>query len=248
MNIFRYDGTQNGFFTVVFEIYTKKLLPETITSSEDIQLALDGCIFEISTDEEKSDRIKNGIIKHIGKEGLRSFKYAFASCDNEKEMKMFSYIRLIFKHGNNVLHMLSLPGVIEYNLLVARVKTEIEHIKGFMRFSQLSSGVFLGEYTPDNDITDLLMPFFVERHSDMDFIIFDKNRNKMGMYNKQEFTLICCDQKIPEIFTEEEACFQSLWQQYFETVSISSRKNKRLQDRFLPNRYRRNMTEFSSKR
>ncbi|PWM43993.1 MAG: hypothetical protein DBX47_06275 [Clostridiales bacterium] len=247
MTVYKYDGTLDGFFSTVFEIYTTKTLPDEITSSEEIQLGLETNIINIITDDKKALRIKNSIIKNIGADELHKFDYAFASCDEQKEMKMFSFARLVFKHGSSVLHMMSLIEVINFNLMVSKVTLEVEHIKGFLRFAQLSNGLFLASYTPDNDITCFILPYFADRNGAMNFIIFDKSRNKMGLFNGEKYEIITCNENIPEIFTEEEAYCQSMWQQYFETVSIASRKNKRLQNRALPIRYRRNMSEFSSR-
>lgn len=238
MLIYKYSGTLIGFLNVIFSIYTEKEPPLYITAENELQYALDTQVIEIEDNTEKAERI----IKAIKNE-YENIIMAFSSDRSDKEMILFQYIRLIFKFGQNVPLMQANTHVIAYNDLLKSVTHEINRIQGFLRFKELSNGIFYAQYDPDNNITQYLMPYFTQRNSLMNFIIHDTRRNILGMYNTKQTQIIHSNTPIPLIFTQAEETYQKLWHQYFNTVTISSRKNKRQQLYFMPRRYWKNMSE-----
>ncbi len=72
-----YDGTFDGFLTIVFDCYCNKTFPQKICKKSSYeQNFLDNIIF-IETDYEKSKRIFNGIEKSICQQALYNTYYAF---------------------------------------------------------------------------------------------------------------------------------------------------------------------------
>lgn len=80
----------------------------------------------------------------------------------------------------------NLPEVIDFNNLLYKVTGEIHRLKGLLRFMESSGGVFYAPYSPDNDITEILMLHFTERFKSERFVIHDVKRKIAGMYDGKE--------------------------------------------------------------
>ena len=250
MVLYIYDGTFTGFLTVVFSIYASKQLPSGILANGEYQTTFFSKTVFVPSDEDRAERVERRIISKAGFSEFSRILSAF-SCGfalETKDMIIFSYIRLLLKEGSSACKMHNLKIVSEFDNLVLKTDFEIHRMEGFLRFRKLNSGILYAEYAPDNDITYYLTPYFAERNSENKFIIRDTARETYGLYNGTEWVVIRGkDDRIDlfsePIFEECELFFQDLWQQYYDTVSIASRRNERQRDHFLPVRYRRYLTE-----
>ena len=244
MLIYQYSGGLDGFLSAVFRAYLEKALPDLITDGEPVQPPLLTEIVSISPDEARALRVEKGIYARLGMDGLHQLSYAYASCDPEKNLKLFYWILSVFKYGTDVRKRYQDPYVMNCCDMTARVTLEINHALGFLRFAQSKEGLYCAEFAPDNNILPFLMPHFTRRFNDQPFLIRDCKRNLYGLYNCNEWKVIPSDHALPLTLSEPEKVFQSLWKEYFRAVSIASRENKKLQDSYLPRRYRAFLTEF----
>ncbi len=245
---FIYDGSFEGFLTIVFDAYNEKTLPESILSEESSQTDLFAENRIISTDMTKYERVLKGILRELGADGLEDIKISFCSGREDKDLIIFNYIRAAFKFGKRVESMYNLPQVMDYITLVQQVGYEIERCKGFIRFRELKNGILYAEYEPDNNITEYLMSYFSKRNNDDLFIIRDVRRNVFGLYNREEYIVGQWDIEAEEetsdlaevrrnFYSDADLIFADLWKQYYRTVAISSRKNERLRRQYMPRRY-----------
>ena len=140
--------------------------------------------------------------------------------------------------------MFSEDAVIAFNQLVYATSHEIHRMKGFLRFSKSESGIFYAKFEPDHDITEFILPHFATRMNDMNFIIHDLKRHKMGLYDGAQQVIVSTDKQVILALSKDELTFRKLWQDYFQNVNIPERKRERLQTQFLPKRYRKHLTEF----
>lgn len=128
---------------------------------------------------------------------------------------------------------------------------ELEHIvdreahkyKGFIRFEMTEVG-FFARIAPKHDILPLLAPHFWERFGD-ERVIFDEGRGVSAIINKTGYRLMSATVESFEKH-ESEKVFEGLWRRFFESIAIKERANKKLQQSFVPKRYREFMNEFSS--
>lgn len=241
-----YDGSLNGFLTSVFAIYELGEFDTKIVSSE-AQTLLIGEVIEVKTDEEKARRVKNGIIKKASKNIFNEVATTFASGNKDKENIIFEYLKLVFAFGHKARLMLNNENVIKYNDLLKKVTYERHRMIGFLRFEETEAGILYAKYSPDHDITNLLLGHFANRLSTENFIIHDTKRNTLGVYNKetnQFFTYTDNTPLSPITLSQSESFFQKLWQNYHVNASIASRENRRLQRQFMPARYHKNMSEL----
>ena len=244
MLIYQYSGGLDGFLSAVFLAYETKSLPDLITDGILCEPPLASEIIPVSADEEKARRIERGIFARMGMDGLYQLSYAYASCDPEKNRKLFYWILSVFKYGSAVQKRFQDPNVMDFCDMTARVTLEIHRAMGFLRFVQSEGGIFCAEFAPDNNVLTFLMPHFTRRFSDQSFLIQDTKRSLYGIYNGTEWKVLYSEKKIAVTPSEPEKAFQMLWKEYYRSASIVSRENKRLQNSFLPQRYRTFLTEF----
>lgn len=243
--IFHYDNTIEGLFSCIFIIYDTKAEVENILSINEISIPFDMQLINVVTDLQQHQRIVAGIIKKIGKAGLSSIIKAYASCDNKKEMIIYNYLKLVFKHGSKTESMLSDADVITFNEMLGRVNFECHRFTGFVRFRQTTANIYIAPIRPDNDILEYIMPHFVNRFQIQKFAIVDVGRNKVGYFDGKNWNLGLFNNIRNIELTDDELIFQKLWKQYYETVTIQDRKSERRRKQFMPSRYWEFMNEFN---
>jgi probable DNA metabolism protein len=242
-----YDNTIEGFFSSIFYCYEQNEFNNKISSKQLLQANLFEEIVEVETNEQKVNRVKNGIIKKVGVNLLNEINTVFCSDNHNKDNVLFDYLKLVFAYGIKTRLMLNNEHVIAYNELLKKVTYERHRMIGFMRFEETVDGVMYAKFTPDNNITHLLLGHFASRFSTQNFIIHDTKRNILGIFstqNKQFFTYTLSSELSPLIITENETFFQKLWQNYYTDASINERTNLNLMFAHLPKRYHNNLTEL----
>ncbi len=244
MLIYQYSGGLDGFLCAVFRAYEDRVLPDLITDGQLVEPPLLSQIVIIPPDEGKALRVERGIHARLGISGLHQLSYAYASCDPEKNRKLFYWLLSVFKYGNEVQSRYQDPNIMDFCDMTARVTLEIHHMLGFLRFTQSLQGLYCAEFAPDNNILPFLIPHFTQRFNDQSFLIRDCKRSLYGVYNGTEWKILYSEKNIPFSPSEPEQTFQKLWREYYRAVAITSRENKRLQDSYLPRRYRAFLTEF----
>ena len=246
MLIYQYSGELDGFLSAVFRIYQEKTVPDLLTDGELCESPLFSDLITVHPEEEKALRVEKGIYARLGISGLHQLSYAYASSDPERNRKLLYWILSVFKYGNDVQKRHHDPNVTECCDMTAKVTTEIHRMLGFLRFSQSRGGIYCAEFSPDNNVLPFIMHHFVHRFGDQPFLILDVKRNLCGIYNCEEWKIVTPDKKISVLLSEREQVFQDLWKTYFRSVSVASRENRKLQDSYLPRRYRAFLTEFQT--
>lgn len=233
MKIFICDGSADGFFTAVFNAFkTKDCI---ITSNNEVQLSLDSEIVRVETDKEKSERVQRGIYR-CDSEALADISLVLRSCDSLKEQTAFEYIKALTAKQSPVKKAYNMPEVVEFNDILYKVTGETHRLKGFLRFMESANGTFYAPYSPDNDITELLMPHFAERFKSERFVIHDLKRKIAGMYNGHEWIMGYAGEA--EIYLSEyEKTFETLWKKYYKSVNITERPHEKQMKGYMPVRY-----------
>lgn len=232
MKFYICDGTPESFFTAVFDAYNQSDC--IITSASKIQLSLDCEAERVLADYEKCERVRRGLKKYDS-EAEDDIVLALRSCDRQKEQICLKYIKRIFECKMPVRTAFNLPEVVDFSNILHKITIEIHHIKGFLRFKETADGTLYAPYSPDNNITDLLMPHFVARLN-MPFIIHDIKRKIAGLYNGSEWIITCVGEA--EIcLSENERAFEALWKKYYKAVNIKERPHEKQMKGYMPVRY-----------
>ena len=237
-----YDGSFNGLLTIVFDSYISKTIPSRIVTEEsEISLFFKYTISK--TDEEKANRIYNGIIKNISSHCLYTAYHVFLSDDKNKETDIVKYLLLGFQIGNKIDHLLTNELVLKLEKISKRVFGEYHRLCGLLRFIELKNGIFYAKIHPDNNVLELLGHHFISRLPTQNFIIHDKKRNIALLYNTKEYLITEAENLKITLLSEKELLFQNLWRTFYNSIGIKERKNSKLRMKCMPKKYWQDLIE-----
>ncbi|TVR43407.1 MAG: DNA metabolism protein [Bacteroidia bacterium] len=245
--IFTYDGTLEGFFTVVFRAFQGKLEPSAIISRRaGSQIPL-GDIIYVETSDEEANRVKKGLIERSDQKNLRLVHVAFLSGQQETDMLLWRYMKKLFNTtpGEYYRNMLD-EDVYELVQTARRVKREVHRFQGFIRFQETKDNMYAAAIDPDNDIVRLLAPHFKGRYPDRQWLIYDMRRKYGIWFDLQSLHEVTFDENAFDLHTGyirqqaraiNEDYYKTLWQHYYDAINIIERKNHRQMKAFMPKRY-----------
>lgn len=244
MIAYKIPPTEDGVLCALFESFTLKEIPIAVFSSV-YEPTFDCRVKTISVLPQNAERVKKGIIKCGGISLLSALFYVMRSQSEIKETVIFNAARKCLAERKNVLDNFQDPDILSFYELKTKISYETHRMLGFIRFEKSAQGIWYSHIEPDNDIVDLVAPHFKTRLPNERFIIHDVKRNIFSVYNGKDIVTFKSNNPITVYLDEDEVAFQKLWGTYFESVAIKERKNKKLQDNFLPHRYRKHMSEFT---
>ena len=240
-----YDGSFEGLLSIVFNCYINKNIPLKIVEKSNFEINFLDEIEEQITNYKHSDRIFNGIIKNISYDTLYNSYYAFLSNTKNKEINIVKYLLNGFIIGPKIDTMLSIDFVFAVHSMRKKMLHEAHKFKGLLRFIQIKENLFYASIHPDNNITENLGHHFINRLPTQNFIIHDKNRNIAFLYNTREYTIIDNFSLPSFTISDEEKKYQDLWSEFFKTIAIKERTNKRLQMQYMPQKYWQDLVELA---
>lgn len=248
-----YDGTFAGFLTCVFTVFEQKLKVINIHTSGEVQQDFFYQSEEVITDPVKATRVRKGILQYISRGGLRQVEFAFLSEQPDIEMLLLTYLKKAFTMPDFKATDYGDLTILKISQIAKMVSREKHRMEAFIRFKLTKDGIYFAPIEPDFNVLPIILPHFVSRYADQKWIIFDLKR-KYGLYynlhttNYISFELssaILRERENIELFDVSEVEFQKLWQQYFTSTNIKSRKNMRLHLQHVPKRYWKYLTEKS---
>lgn len=242
MKIIVYDGTFEGFLTVIFTQY-KEIFKIKIESEKDQISFLDQKY--IKTNFEKAKRVEDSIKKNISKEFYYDIKIAFKSDYKNKDTIIARLIKLSFLKGEKITKSTN-KYAIAFNKMVKNHSREAHAFKGLLRFKEIQEGFLFAKYESHNDILEDLSRHFLQRMPKEKFVIYDKNRNKafVSIYGNFEMVKIL-NLDIKE--SKKEEFFQNLWIGFYDAIAIKERKNKKLMIENMPKKYWKYLPEKNRK-
>lgn len=243
MKIIVYDGTFEGFLTVIFTSY-KENFKVKIESEKDQISFLDQKY--IKTNFEKAKRVEDSIKKNISKEFYYDMKIAFKSDYKNKDTIIARLIKLSFLKGEKIIKSTN-KYAIAFNKMVKNYSREAHAFKGLLRFKEIQEGFLFAKYESHNDILEDLSRHFLQRMPKEKFVIYDKNRNKafVSIYGNFEVVEIL-NLDIKE--SKKEEFFQNLWIGFYDAIAIKERKNKKLMIENMPKKYWKYLPEKNRKK
>ncbi len=242
MLIYKCDGTAEGVSCCLYDSFVNKRVPEAVYSGS-FQPSFDTEVVNIATDKAIAERVRRGIAKCGGIWLYSELFLPLRSYDGLRESVTFSVARRCLEERRSVVTDYTDANVLYHRDLCEKIRKEVHRIHGFLRFSECVGGLY-AHFEPDNDIVDLVAPHFAERFPSEKFIIHDTKRNLLAVYDGKSLKTVVNDYPVTVYLSTEEENFRKLWKTYFSSVNIESRKNEKLQNNYLPRRYRKNMTEF----
>lgn len=246
-----YDGSFDGFLTCVFEVYELKLKQVSIFRKGFEQESLFGRIHEVQTDPIKADRVWKGISKKSSASGKSRIYYAFLSEKSGVENLLLRYIQYAFKSEIQIDSDFADEDVLKVSQLAKSVGREKHRMEAFVRFRLTKDELYFATISPDFNVVPLISNHFKRRYADQKWIIYDLTRHYGIFYDLEKVDIIeltlpenfNATQTCPEFFADQELEFQTLWQDYFKSTNIPSRKNMKLHIQHVPKRYWKYLSE-----
>lgn len=239
-----YDVICSERFEHLLCILAKVYKSETVISiysEKSYQYSLDGKLVQISLDEPLALRFENFLIANFGMDVYEMLYHVFL-CNTSFSPTLISKYILLLKKNGAAYHWNHSDSVVrEMHHLEQKVTFEAHRFLGILRFHSFKN-ILIGKIEPDHQILTLLAYHFVDRLKNEDFIILDERHKKALVYEKQMLRLVYLD-KIPHLKFEIDE-YENLWKIYFDHIAIEDRQNPKLQQHFVPLKYRKNMIEF----
>lgn len=246
-----YDGSFDGFLTAVFDIYERKLQDIYIQPRHAESSSLFAINFDVQTDRKKSARVWKGLEQKISHRAAIAFYKAFLSEQKDVENVLYRYMRHAFASRHSIESDLSHPDVNAIQQLSRKVHREKHRMEAFVRFQLLRDNLYYALVQPDYNVLPIISRHFEERYADQRWLIYDASR-KYGIYYdlhtveevQLNFSQAAANGQATQVLQhEQEELYQRLWQQYFSSVNIASRKNIKLHLQHMPRRYWKHLVE-----
>ncbi|MDR2737240.1 MAG: TIGR03915 family putative DNA repair protein [Gracilibacteraceae bacterium] len=233
---------QGSLFSENGKAFSEALTPENVTT--------------VDTDLNLADRVYRAIEDKLATAALPTVYRTFLSNAADKETLILRYLRFSFSVGPKADAWHTHPHVQPVQKIAAQVGMEMHGMLGLLRFTDTKKFLY-APLAPKHNILPLIAEHFSDRLREENFMIHDTRRHLAVVHEAGEsWCLQTLDDQMAERLefeaseasaaTQEEIWYQQLWRRYFETVAIESRRNKRLQSRFIPQRYRRYLIEFTT--
>jgi len=239
-----FDGSLEGFLSVIHEHYYRKMDFLYICEEAEYQQALDAEYVFVSTDYPKSRKVFEAVRNKISPRAESNVYHCYLSADKRKYMAMYDYLLLGFRVGADVDKHLQNDSVLLVHKLAGHVGKEAHLLKGFCRFRETAQGVYYASISPENNPLPILAEHFRERLMNQAWIIHDQSHGMAAVYDGKDYIISEVPVNIDIEQADRDENYQELWRAFFNTIAISERKNSKLQQRHIPLRYRKHMTEF----
>jgi len=237
-----YDGSFEGFLSLVHEVYYDKLSPTIILKKPPQTLHFEP-LHECFTQSDKAQKVLLAVQKHFSPPHFTRIFHTFL-CDTEAfEMALLFYITQGFKE-KKMLDNITLEPIFYLQHLEHALLRLSHKMYGFTRFEELEDGTLYAKIKTKYNVLPFLGKHFAKRLGSHPFIIHDLGRSLAFIkddHHTQIHTVSAFD--TPTLSRNEEEV-QALWKTFFHHVAIENRRNPHLQKSLVPLLYRTYMTEF----
>jgi len=238
-----YNGSFESFLTLIYEVYYSKLQVTQIKKQMPESLFLEE-IIEIQIDKEKYTKVLKALQTKFQKKHFETILNIFMCDSIDFELDLLAFIILGFKDQKELLNINNISVFNIQNL--QRELFRFNHkMTGFVRFIELEDGTLYAKIDTKFNVVYFLGKHFLKRFNNQKYIIHDIKRELAFVHN--EFVKGVQNVSSFEMpkHSKDEQKFQKLWKTFFDSVSIESRENKKLQQQWVPLIYRTYMNEFS---
>lgn len=184
-----YDGSFNGFLTVVFKAFEEKLTIADIQRNNDIQKGFFTETETVFTQMDKARRVWNGI-QHKNNAAIKTIYFAFLSEIKGIELLLYKYICSLYnKPLMGPLDNLEgdLVKIHQYAGMVAREKHRIE---AGAAFKISKDDVYFSTIAPLYDVLPLISKYYRSKFPNQEFIVYDLKRKYAIHYNSDHIEMV----------------------------------------------------------
>lgn len=250
-NILVYDGTFEGLLTCIFCVFEQKMEITGIFTEEQVQHHIFSLPEVVVTNIKEYERVKTGLQKIASPTGYKQLYFAFLSELPGIELTILRYAQQAFTQADFSSKDYGDPVVLKIVQTAKMVSREKHRMEAFVRFKLTKDNIYFALIEPDFHVLPLILRHFESRYADQKWIIYDKRR-KIGLFYDLTSTVYVQfenyqfsknSNKKSGIYEENENEYEDLWQNYFNSVNIPSRKNTKLHVQHVPKRYWKYLSE-----
>ena len=245
MITYMYDGTFEGFLTMIHRSYMYKEVAYRIIKTPLETNLLDTTI-SVITNRTYAQKVLKSLEERFEKRYFNRIFHIFMCDTHDFEKALYDYIILGFRDQKNLADITH-PSIHYIEKLEQEYFRYLHKMYGFVRFEELEEGTLYGRLEGKFNILPLLGKHFARRLNGCDFVLHDLQRSLAYLHNGEGDTIReVATYEIPKRSLHEEK-FQKLWKTFFTHVTIGTRQNLKLQQNWVPLLYRKYMTEFANK-
>ncbi len=242
--LYVFDGSFFGFLTVIFECFQNKTFDCGIIEDDNVQESFYFQNVNVLTDEKKAGRVIAGIKSKISEKAFENIYFAFLSFEKGRFVDILKYLELGFRVGKRIDDYKVYDFVVNVLRECRASEHEAHMLSGFVRFSETKEKVLYSEISPDNDVIEILANHFSDRLPDEKWIIYDIKRKKCAAFKDGRILILNDVENLNISVSSDDAFWQNLWKDFFETIAVENRKSAKRQTQMLPKKFRKNMIEF----
>lgn len=184
-----YDGSFNGFLTVIFKAFEERLAIADIRRNTDIQKVFFTDTETVFTQMDKARRVWNGI-QSKNHTAIKTIYFAFLSEIKGVELLLYKYICALY--GRPLMESLDHPEtdlskVYQYAGMVAREKHRIETAA---EFKISKDDVYFATIAPHYDVLPLVSKYYRIKFPNKEFIVYDLKRKYAIYYNLHHIEIV----------------------------------------------------------
>ena len=243
MVICRCDGTVDGILTAVFDAWSIDINSTEISVCNNDNMVIFAEYRDVETNQEKASRVSRAVKEKISPEAYEMVCYACLSSDPERGNAVLQFIRKGFRVGPGIINKLQDDAVMKIFSMRRNCTREIQHYMGFVRFRQQGEYLF-AKFEPHNNILVPIAEFFADRLMQENFVIADMKRNMAAVHAAGGECFVCkVDAGVIASlkYDDDEETVRKLWDTFQRSISISARRNEKLQRQNMPLRFRKYM-------
>ena len=184
-----YDGSFNGFLTVIFKAFEERLTIADIRRNNDAQKGFFTETETVFTQMDKAGRVWNGI-QRKNNAALKSIYFSFLSEIKGIELLLYRYICALY--GRPLMESLDhvetdFPKIHQYAGMVAREKHRIET---GAEFKISRDDVYFSAIAPHYDVLPLVSKYYRSKFPNKEFILYDLKRKYAIHYNLHHIEIV----------------------------------------------------------
>jgi len=241
--LYVYDDTFEGAMTSIFDIFELRDKDATILSVSQYENLSFYTPRFVAGNQEKSGRVLDGLFR-LG-EGVPTRMYeCWLSHLGGVEDLMLTATRLGFKFDSNPFVLRHFDAICKLDGIARKVGWEAQRMLQFVRFVRLDEKAYIADIEPQFDVLPLIGNHFHQRFPDVRFIIRNVRHCRAIVSEPSGWHITDLPDVNSPLPTDGE--YEELWKMYFKTIAIEQRVNLKLQQQFVPKKYRRFMTEFET--
>ena len=170
-----YDGSFNGFLSVVFTIFQQEDYPLGIKSINREDQVLFPSEQYIETDLGKARRVWRSLEKKSSNT-IKGIYFAFLSEQNDIELLLFRYIKSIFTNTpeHSAFDVKEKSRIFQ---LAQNVAKEKQRIETFTQLSEGNTGLLKGDIQPKYNVLPLISKHFKSQYGNQPWMITDTKRD-----------------------------------------------------------------------